>query len=574
MSTLHPSGRIVGAMICSLLFFHGRLEADEVGAGGSAAGQSERESVIPPPAEVSSLADLERFAQHLATEDYVPEPPLEPALAELSYEQYRDIQFRNGRALWSDGEHPFWLEFFHRGFVQRDRVDVGVIERSVEGNHALTRRIPYDRELFDFSGAAAEVNITQPIGFAGFKVVGRFENGGFGQEMLTFIGSSYFRARTGQTVYGTSARGLAVNVGMDQDEEFPDFRAFWVYEPAPGDQQIRILALLDSPSVAGAYCFDFDPSTTVSKMRVQAKLYFRKVPDKLALAPLTSMWMWGDGLAPPPLDKRPSCHDSDGLLVHADGIWTWRAFARLPYPSVTAHAVDKLSGFGLLQRDRNFDHYGDTGARYDERPSVWVRPIKGFGAGRIEVMEIPGAHEGIDNIGAYFVADSAIDIQQPMQLKYDVLFFGDTRALTEYVEPKSEDGRRLASCESFDVGRDNGEMTLKIRFEGSAKWRTDDEQSERYLSARSGTSEWMVASVDELVPEIKTVRGEVGDVTVFTNGSDYLVTLKLKPTEESPVQLSLSLRTSDQERLTETFEYLCPHEKPRFVFPAVYTRQE
>ncbi|TWU18962.1 glucan biosynthesis protein [Allorhodopirellula heiligendammensis] len=573
MSALRPILHAIGVTLWCLLPCSGAVQADEK-AVDLAEERAARENAVPTASQVSDFDDLQLFAQHLATTTYVPEPPLIPALAELSYEQYRDIRFRNGRALWSDGDHPFWLEFFHRGFVQRDRVDVNVIEGNATKNELRTRQIPYDRELFDFEGAAAGVNIREPIGFAGFKAVGRFEEGGFGQEMLTFIGSSYFRARTGQTVYGTSARGLAVDVGMNRDEEFPDFRAFWVYEPAPGDRQLRVLALLDSPSLTGAYQFDFDPSMTVSKMRVTATLYFRELPGKLAIAPLTSMWIWGDGLAPPPLDKRPSCHDADGLLIHADENWTWRAFARLPYPSVTATRVEKLSGFGLLQRDRNFDHYGDTGARYDERPSVWVEPIESFGSGRIELMEIPGAHEGIDNIGAYFVADAEIDVDQPLELRYDVFFFGSTTTLAERVQPTCDNGDLLATCESFEVSRDDEAITLKIHFQPHEESVGDDDQDVVESGGQAPLGGWGRVDPGRVVPEISTVRGEVDDVVVLTNGSGYLVEVRLVPTEDAPVQVAFRLNDSTGVSLTESFEYLCPHEQPKFVYPAVYTRQE
>ncbi len=536
-----------------------------------------RKYVVPSVAAVTDFSDLQSVARHLATKSYVPDPPLVPALANLSYEQYRDIHFRNGRALWSDDEHPFWLEFFHRGFVQRDRVDINVIERGPTMNADRTRRIPYDSEFFDFEGAASEVKIKEPIGFAGLKVVGRFERGGFGQEMLTFVGSSYFRARTGETVYGTSARGLAVNVGMNQDEEFPDFCAFWVVEPAEGDHLVQILALLDSPSLTGAYRFEFDPTMTVSKMRVEANLYFRSVPDKVAIAPLTSMWIWGDGLAPPPLDKRPSCHDSDGLLIHADGKWTWRAFARLPYPSVTESPVEDLSGFGLLQRDRDFDHYRDSGARYNERPSVWVKPLKSFGAGRIELIEIPGAHEGIDNIGAYFVADSAADPNQPLHLKYDVFFFGDTKTLAKCVEPIAGNGYRLATCDSFDVRRDDNSISLKIAFLQKSKTKPSAAppiQDKSNGDALADAVAWKPVGTDRIIPDITTVRGEVASVAVLKNDNGYLVKLRVIPTQDAPVQVAVTLRDASQKMLSETFEYLCPNEQPEFVYPAVYTRQE
>ncbi|TWT66609.1 glucan biosynthesis protein [Allorhodopirellula solitaria] len=569
MSPFFHRARAIGVVLCCVYWTSGILSADETAAQATPKSRAP-ESMTRHMAEVSTLSDLQSLAQQLSMTKHIAPPPLTPVLADLSYEQYRDIQFRNGRAVWSDQAHPFWLEFFHRGFVQQDRVEVHVIERDQPMNRRNSQRIEYDPELFDFHGAAADVEITQNIGFAGFKVAGRFAEGGSGQEMLTFIGSSYFRARTGQTVYGSSARGLAVDVGMNRDEEFPHFRAFWIVEPEPDDQQVEILALLDSPSLTGAYRFRFDPAMTVASMRVQASLYFRRSPEKLAIAPLTSMWIWGDGLAPPPLDKRPSCHDADGLLVHADGNWTWRAFARLPYPSVTAQEVNNLTGFGLLQRDRNFDHYRDTGARYDERPSVWVRPRESFGKGRIELMEIPGAHEGIDNIGAYFVADAAIDPSQPLQLEYDVFFFGDTETLADCVQPRREDGHCLATCEALDVSRDKQTVNLTMRFQQK---NPDFEDGSKGDDAASETR-WIPAGTDRVVPEIQTVRGKVAEVEVFTSDRGYLVQLGLIPTEKAPVQVSISLSDNERTRLTETFEYLCPHEQPEFVYPAVYTRQE
>jgi len=350
-------------------------------------------------------------------------------------------------------------------------------------------------------------------------------------------------------------------VGMNQDEEFPDFRKFWVVEPSPKDREIRILALLDSPSLTGAYQFDFQPGETITKMNVTASLYFRKSPSKLAIAPLTSMWIWGDGLEGPPLDLRPSVHDADGLLVHADERWQWRSFARLPYPSVSSIRVDKLNGFGLLQRDRVFLHYDDHNARYHDRPSVWVRPTSDFGKGRIELLEIPGAHEGIDNIGAYFVADEAVDIQKPLNLEYQTFFFRDQSELDALKASSS----LIAKFESLDVNREATDSTIRLQID----FRRDEDEvvdTKKKLTRPSELEEWQA--------KVQTIRGEVKQQFVKRTDTGYQIDLSIIPTESVPVEIEVTLLDDQSKQVSETFRYLCPNEQPTFVYPSVYTRKE
>lgn len=528
--------------------------------------------------KVKNYRDLQGLAEQRAAADYVPESPPPAVLSDLNYDQYRNIQFRHEDGIWSDGQHPFWLEFFHRGFVQRNRVDVYLIESnqltgsSPAGNPSATiqheakqaaavvREVDYQTDLFRFDGPVADLEVPGDVGFAGLRVAGRFQPGGDPQELLAFIGSSYFRSRSADTVYGTSVRGLAVNIGLNQDEEFPVFRSFWVEEPQVDEKQVTVLALLESPTVSGAYEFILQPGPQVSEVDVRATLYFRQQPEKLGLAPLTSMWIWGDGLHGPPRDQRPSVHDADGLLIHADETWSWRALARLPYPSVTSTAVKDIKGFGLLQRDRDFAHYEDYNARYHDRPSVWVEPTEPFGEGRVELLEIPGAHEGVDNIAAYFVPAVPVDIHQPMRLHYRLSFFRDESALGGLVTPRSDSGsaaqtdRRLATCRGLDVRRGDKLITLVIDFQTHSSVRTH--------------------APEDVVPSSELIRGVLRQQSLVKTADGYVVTLAIEPTEDAPIEIELTLRGAQGGRLSETFRYLCPRTQPTFVYPAVYTRQE
>ncbi|GAA5509606.1 glucan biosynthesis protein [Novipirellula caenicola] len=491
--------------------------------------------------QITSFAELKTLAAATAKDEFQPRPEPPAALCQMSYEQYRDIQYRPEKAVWWKDGLPFWLETFHRGFVQRDRVSLYTNEKGV------SREVPFSSQNFRYRTPIAE-EVVRNSGHAGIKIAGRFPGRSDGQEMLTFLGSSYFRGRSADTVYGTSARGLAVDIALNRDEEFPFFKSFWVQRPKTDDEQLSILALMDSRSVSGAYRFTLTPGTTETVVDVKCSLHFRSLPEKIGLAPLTSMWMWGDGLTGPPLDNRPAVHDSDGLLIHAeDDEWTWRAFARQSYPSVSQFRVNKLKGFGVLQRNRAFYHFDDHNAQYHNRPSVWVRPKRGWENGVVELLELPGAHEGIDNIGAYWIPDQKPTLDTPLELDYQVSFFPGDRS----------DQTKVARATYFDVQRQDGFIAMDIRFAGDV-----------IAKRRRGT-------VDV---EVATIRGKVLSTSAErTDTGDWIAHVLLEPTEPAPVELSLTLvdaKPNVKQKLSERFVYLCPDQEPTFEYPQVYTRKE
>ncbi|KAA5538530.1 glucan biosynthesis protein G [Roseiconus nitratireducens] len=508
---------------------------------------SQSEAVQLSPADVSNYNLLKEFAKQQAGEPFTPRQPLPKALADLSYEQFREIQFNHERAPWQD-KVPFWFETFHRGYVQQDRVDLfGVEGEEVE-------RFEFSKDDFDYGEAIDRDTIPDDLGHAGVRIVGKFPGRDDVQEMLTFVGSSYFRARSGETVYGASARGLAVNVAMNQDEEFPFFRRFWILKPSRCDETVTVLAQLDSPSLTGAYQFYFRPGTIESTLRVQATLYAREQPpedavgvEKLGVAPLTSMWIWGDGLDGPPKDNRPGVHDSDGLLIESgEAGWVWRPFTRQPYPSTSFRSVRALLGFGILQRNRAFFHYEDYNAKYHLRPSIWITPDQPWLDGRVELLEIPGAHEGIDNIAAYWVPSKLPEPGEPLELGYSVKFFPGDVSAENYV------GRAT----NFHIDRElpDDQIGLQIRFAGLAlQQQPSDRAVDISAEIRDGT-----------LIEQQVQRTETGD---------YLLDVTFKPSGDGPVDLSLRL-VDGSRPLTELFSYLCPRDQPEFVYPSVYTRQE
>lgn len=344
------------------------------------------------------------LATDLASAPYRPPADDLPApLAALSYDGYRAITFRSEAALRLGDS--FSVQLFHRGFLQRKRVAL-----HLQPPDGPPQPILYRSSLFDLGAGLDGHDYPTDLGFAGFRLHHAFDDGkpAHQEEFLVFLGASYFRLRGRAQEYGLSARGAAIATGGPGPEEFPDFTAFWICEPKAEARSLTILALLDSPSLAGAYRFEVTPGET-SKIAVTASLHPRTAIPRLGLAPLTSMFLHGangpGGRGAVPFDDfRPQVHDSDGLAVATAEDRLWRPLVNgRRDPQISAFAVDPLQGFGLLQRERNFAGYLDVQARHESRPGLWVVPQAGFGPGAVQLFEIPSREEYMDNVVAAFV---------------------------------------------------------------------------------------------------------------------------------------------------------------------------
>jgi glucans biosynthesis protein len=261
------------------------------------------------------------------------------------------------------------------------------------------------------------------LGFAGFRLHYPLNDPKVLDEVIAFLGSSYFRFLGRGQKYGLSARGLAINVQGTQAEEFPVFREFWIEQPGPGSDRAVVFALLDSASVTGAYRFDIYPGSETT-LEVTATLFPRRTLTSVGLAPLTSMFFQGENERRPADDFRLEVHDSDGLLLHSgSGEWIWRPLRNPTRPTLSSFGDANPRGFGLMQRDRVFEDYQDLEAFYHLRPSYWVEPISGWGEGRVQLLELPTPNETHDNIVAYW------EPRQPYEVGQEIVFAYRLRAL-------------------------------------------------------------------------------------------------------------------------------------------------
>jgi len=340
---------------------------------------------------------LKGQAHYLASTAYQASSELlPPGMARLSYDQYQSLRFKTDHSLWADAGAAFRLQFFHvgRGFSQPVHV-FEVVE-------AQAREILYDPSMFEFEKSGIDPGqMKDHAGFAGFRV--QFVTD-WKADVAAFLGAAYFRAVGGDTrQYGLSARALAVDTAFPRAEEFPRFTTFWFERPAKGAGTMTLYALMDSPSVTGALRFQISPGGS-TVMDVDSAFYPRKPIERLGIAPLTSMFYYGENDRRAVNDWRPEIHDSDGLSMWTGaGEWIWRPLTNPGQLHFNSYSDDNPRGFGLLQRDRNWDHYQDDGVYYDRRPSLWIEPKgAGWGKGAVQLVEIPTSDETSDNMVAFW----------------------------------------------------------------------------------------------------------------------------------------------------------------------------
>src|SRR3546814_7605612 len=102
-------------------------------------------------------------------------------------------------------------------------------------------------------------------------------------------------------------------------------------------------------------------------------------------------------------------------------------FRSLSNPStvqISAFQDHDPKGFGLMQRSRSLEAYNDLEARYERRPSLWVEPVGRWGAGSVQLLEIPTDDETADNIAAFWRPKAAWRAGRPVDLAYR-LHWGD-----------------------------------------------------------------------------------------------------------------------------------------------------
>lgn len=518
----------LGGGFAAMLFpFSSSFAASESNNGGAPANSADAASKEPLTFDRLSEKMAEKAKQPYAE----PTSTLPEIVRDLSYDQHRAIAYRPDHALWRAEPVNFHLQAFYPGWVFDDTATVSI---GRDGRYA-----PHIFHADDFEYRPplnpAEFDDIDFPGVAGFRIHAPLERPDYFDELVTFLGASYFRALGMGTRYGLSARGLAINTATSEEtEEFPRFTAFYIDAPKPGENSIRLMAELDSPSVAGAYEFVITPGPETI-MTCRQRLYFRETVARLGIAPLTSMFTFGENDRADHDDFRPEVHDSDGLFIErANGEQFWRPLHNPKQLALSFIGETNPKSFGLLQRDRSFESYQDTESRYELRPSLLIEPIGEWGSGVIELVEIPTATETNDNIVAFWIPEQRAEAGSSMEFAYHMRWGLD-------VEPAQDRARVISTLSGI----------------GGNAADTDEEQTTRRIVVNFGGGPAAdLPDGAKVEPEIEvTSAGRLlNSAVVRLPDGGWRVALEIERVEERPVELRVGL-TMLQRSISETWIY-------------------
>ncbi|MGH8063247.1 MAG: glucan biosynthesis protein, partial [Pseudoxanthomonas sp.] len=462
------------------------------------------------------------LARQLAAASFrKPATELPPWLRDIGYDAYRGIRFNPARALWREQGLPFQAQFFHPGFLFKDRVQVFTVA------NGRASEVAYSPSLFTFPAGTVPGRAANDLGFAGFRLHGRLNRADYFDEICAFLGASYFRAVAKGQAYGLSARGLALNTLQPQGEEFPVFRSFWLETPAAGADSMIVHALMDSPSVSGAFRFAIHPGEE-TRFDVQARLYPRVELAHAGIAALTSMYSFGASDRAGVDDYRPAVHDSDGLALWTGaGEQIWRPLQNPASAQDSGFEDSNPRGFGLMQRQRDFADYVDDEAHYERRPSLWVEPVGDWGKGSVHLIELPTGDEYHDNIVAFW--RPAAPLAAGREHRYDYrLHWCNTHTWNP----------RLASVADTRIGAvpKTGARRVVIDFEGDAL---------KGLQAESGVEADVWSNTGKVLNPV---------VHALATTGGWRIGFELEPDDATAVELHARLKKGGQP-LSETWLY-------------------
>jgi glucans biosynthesis protein len=404
-------------------------------------------------AEPFSWERLVALAQKQARAPFK-ETPLHPGAAKDDYDALHAARFRDDRTLWGDLPGDTGIRFFPLSVNAAQPVSIAVVDKG------QATPLRYDPAMFDAPAGNAVAALGPDAGFAGFRIMNAARDG----DWLSFLGASYFRAPSPQKQFGLSARAIAINTSLQGKEEFPRFTHFWLERT--GTSSVTIYALLDGASIAGAFRFVSSLGADGVKQDVTAALFPRRAIPELGLMPMTSMFWYDQSNRIQGTDWRPEIHDSDLLsIAAADGTAHARPIVNPSAPHFSAFKEASPKGFGLLQRDRDFDHYQDDGVFYDRRPSLWATPIRPLGAGQVCLYAFPTDSEYTDNVAAYWTPQAAPRAGARIDLAYRL----------DWSAARSPASSGIAIVENLWRGRGDGPDAerLVIDFAGVSQAKPD-----------------------------------------------------------------------------------------------------
>ncbi|MEM9224088.1 MAG: glucan biosynthesis protein [Pseudomonadota bacterium] len=478
------------------------------------------------PKRQFSFDRLVERARDAAARPHAPTPvAAREVLDKIDYDAHWRIRFREDASFTPPGTIDPVQVFFPGKFFP-EPVGIHIVE------DGASQEVLFRKSYFTMPDDSAAQDLPDSVGFAGFRVM----RPGLAPDWVSFLGASYFRTDGPFAQYGLSARGLAIDTGLASAEEFPRFSNFWLAAPSSEEGILTAYALLESPSVVGAYRFELSRGLSPGENHlttISARLFFRRGVQRLGIAPLTSMYWYSQRERRHAADWRPEIHDSDGLsLESGSGERLWRPLNNPNVVRTSSFVDNNPRGFGLIQRDRDFAHYQDDGVFYDRRPSAWIEPLGDWGAGAVQLVEIPTVDETFDNIVAYWAPAAPVGP-------------GDVRAFDYRIHWTDQDPKPPGIATVSATWQGQGGVPGQSVLEGVNKMVVDFEgPALEGLSVEDGAE-----------PIVSVSNGEIiGDPSArpIVSAKGWRLIFDVRPTGKEPVEMRAFIRKGNR-ALTETW---------------------
>jgi periplasmic glucans biosynthesis protein len=336
--------------------------------------------------EASQVVEL---ARALARRPMTPVPSdLPDGLAALTPDAAGSIRLQQAHWVWAGEQRGFALEPLHRGSIFSNPVAIFVIE------DGTSRRLGFDKSRFDY-GRTPVPQSQADLGFSGFRV---HVTGERTDTVAIFQGATFFRAVARGQGFGAVARSLVLRPGEQRGEEVPAFRALWVERPGPAATALTVHGLIDSESCTAAVRMTIRPGD-VTINDVELTLFARVQLDNVGFGGMMGSFLFGPQRRRVFDDVRPAVHEVAGLQLRTGADeWIYRPLNNPEQLQISAFVDTDPKGFGLVQRERDYAAYQDDDQRFELRPSLWVEPLGEWGAGTVQLLEVPTESEINDNI--------------------------------------------------------------------------------------------------------------------------------------------------------------------------------
>ncbi len=504
-------------------------------------------------AEDFSFETLRETARAKAAAPYSP-----PALAldefwkNLSYDQHRDIRFKMESGLWAADKGPFSIDFFHPGWTAKEMV---LLHEVADGKSSP---LAFDRSLFDYGKQKVPAGTPPPQGYAGWRARCHLNTPDYMDEFLVFLGASYLRAIPKDAPYGLSARGLSINSGLPGvPEEFPIFTEFHLKRPEKDAKSMTAWALLEGESVSGAYQFTITPGVE-TVMDVEAEITLRRPVQQLGLAPFSSMYWFGEGTHPKPLDFRPEVHDNDGLLMElGSGNLHYRPLEHTH--NRFRHCVftmEQPRSWALVQRDRSFASYQDKEARYHDRPSVRVEPVEGFDLGKLHLIEMPTKDETEDNVVLVWEPQPGLETGKPHRFRYRLVWMRDPAPSGLFTVRATRLGTPVQKPDELLIAVDFAKPLQPVAKTGDPKW-DDTTGWKPVVTLNQKNVELIHAGLDDMsMPNVDDLPAGIGRGDLLHMPQVLRAFFVIDPKGLDQIDMTCELQDADGKTVSERWVYL------------------